>query len=412
MLGDDMDKKALELRRTAQVRSVRVCLFCPACAALFPDPHPPLAAAAAEMQVKAAEHAEKVLALKARRLHAAAPSAAVQAARAQLRETQRQVAAARAALAARHEECKAAQEQLRQLQEARKNRLVARADAQESAEKAAAALEARVRAETAKAQAAADAEAARATRELQEVAQNTGLLNRLTYCRLLTYQSSRVEVEAVLSERVRVQVVFTLSLDAATGKLSVDGSDVTLKQQAAAGAGAGAVDGESALAKAFFDEVLCSDAAGAPLSVQALAALESPADIPPALQRISGYTACLRRACTLLQGFAADGWSWAVGPSPSPAKGATVVATAPAAWGRSYQLALPLSALVSGDVAGLSAAALTVADGPDGPRVAVPGFVPRLHATLRSHAGMVDTVGAFPADLLRTTVEGVRTEAA
>ena len=294
---------------------------------------------------------------------------------------------------------------------------MARVDAQQGAEKAAAALEARVRAESARAQAAADEEAARTARDLHEVTQNTGLLNRLTYCRLLTYQSSRVEVEAVLSECVRVQVVFTLSLDARSGKLSVDGSDASLKYpQLAAGAGAGAsasaMDGESTLAKAFYDEVLCSDAADAPLSVQALAALESPADIPPALQRISGYTAYLRRACTLLQGFAADGWSWSVDASPSPSKGVAVLVAAPAAWGRRYPLAVPLRVLNSGAVAGGPAAALTVADGPGGTRVPVPGFLQRLHAALRSQQDTADTVGVFPTDLLRATVEGIHKEVA
>ena len=73
-------------------------------------------------------------------------------------------------------------------QEQKKNQLVAKVDAQESAEKLALIAEEKRRVESALAQAETDKETSRMQGELQETQQNTGLLNRLTYCRLVTYQ--------------------------------------------------------------------------------------------------------------------------------------------------------------------------------------------------------------------------------
>ena len=69
-------------------------------------------------------------------------------------------------------------------------------------------------------QAVADAETASLGSAVREAQQACALMNRLTYCRLLAYQSSRIDVEAVLSARVRVLVSFTLSLDPTTGKVN------------------------------------------------------------------------------------------------------------------------------------------------------------------------------------------------
>ena len=65
---------------------------------------------------------------------------------------------------------------------------MAKVDAQESAEKLALIAEEKRKVESALAQAETDKESARMQGELQEMQQNTGLLNRLTYCRLVTYQ--------------------------------------------------------------------------------------------------------------------------------------------------------------------------------------------------------------------------------
>ena len=80
------------------------------------------------------------------------------------------------------------QDELIARQEQKKNQLVAKVDAQESAEKLALIAEEKRKVESALAQAETDKETSRMQGELQEMQQNTGLLNRLTYCRLVTYQ--------------------------------------------------------------------------------------------------------------------------------------------------------------------------------------------------------------------------------
>ena len=80
------------------------------------------------------------------------------------------------------------QDELIARQEQKKNQLVAKVDAQESAEKLALIAEEKRKVESALAQAETDKETSRMQSELQEMQQNTGLLNRLTYCRLVTYQ--------------------------------------------------------------------------------------------------------------------------------------------------------------------------------------------------------------------------------
>jgi hypothetical protein len=103
-------------------------------------------------QVKAAERAHSAVALKARKLQAPAPSASLLAARARLRQVQLQVSSAREALMVKTDKCRVLQDQLGDLQEARKNRLVARVEARELGEKNSAEGEERRRVETAKAQ--------------------------------------------------------------------------------------------------------------------------------------------------------------------------------------------------------------------------------------------------------------------
>ena len=161
-------------------------------------------------------------------------------------------------------------------------------------------------------------------------------------------------------------------------QLKVDGAHVALKQlPAPATAPAANGEGEAAegaLAVAFFHEVLCGDMACAPLSVRALAALEAPADVPLVLQvrrallsphftehpsrvfphplsslllvqRVSGYVASFRRACSWLQCFERDGWAWAAHTDVDAATGtkaAAVVATPPAVSTRAVRLVVQL----------------------------------------------------------------------
>ena len=123
--------------------------------------------------------------------------------------------------------------------------------------------------------------------------QGVGLLNRLTYCRVLSYLSTVIELEAVLSSKLRVQLLFHLSTDKCTGKIVVDGTHVDLKY-----ADANPVssvtndistysDRETVLADMFFSDVMCSDTVHGPLSEEFLSLVLCPADIPLVMRRVS-----------------------------------------------------------------------------------------------------------------------------
>ena len=135
-----------------------------------------------------------------------------------------------------------------------------------------------------------------AKKELSNIKQNLGLLNRLTYCRVLTYQSNCIEIEAVLSTKLRVQILFYLSLDKRANKLIVDGAHVDLKYIDPSGLSGKTItfdpnnrenwDSDTMLANAYFLDVLCSDDVSGPLSEEVLSKVTHPSDIPSIMQKV------------------------------------------------------------------------------------------------------------------------------
>ena len=138
-----------------------------------------------------------------------------------------------------------------------------------------------------------------AKKELHNVKQSLGLLNRLTYCRVLSYQSTCIEIEAVLSSQLRIQIIFHLSLDESNGKLYVDGAHVDLKYLDPQGLTVKITntdkkkiqewDSDTMLANAYFSDVMCSDDVSGPLSEVMLSQVLCPADIPSVMQRVSTH---------------------------------------------------------------------------------------------------------------------------
>jgi hypothetical protein len=121
--------------------------------------------------------------------------------------------------------------------------------------------------------------------------QGVGLLNRLTYCRVLSYLSSVIELEAVLSPKLRVQLLFHLSNHGGAGKLIVDGTHVDLKYTDAGPVSTASRadtywDRETILANIFFSDVMCSETVEGPLSEGLLSLVLCPADIPAVMRRV------------------------------------------------------------------------------------------------------------------------------
>jgi hypothetical protein len=135
--------------------------------------------------------------------------------------------------------------------------------------------------------------------------QGVGLLNRLTYCRVLSYLSSVIELEAVLSPKLRVQLLFHLSSHGGAGKLIVDGTHVDLKYTDAGPVSTASKadtywDRETILANIFFSDVMCSETVQGPLSEGLLSLVLCPADIPAVMRRVRHCrTYCIKLSCSL-----------------------------------------------------------------------------------------------------------------
>ena len=124
-----------------------------------------------------------------------------------------------------------------------------------------------------------------AEKSLQGAKQAMGLLNRVTYCRVLRYQSTVIEIEAVLSSRLRVQLIFNLTADKNNGKLIVDGTHVDLKY-VDSGTRTPDIENETSLASAYFSDIMCSGEVQGPLSEGLLSGVACPSDIPATMMRV------------------------------------------------------------------------------------------------------------------------------
>jgi hypothetical protein len=329
--------------------------------------------------------------------------------RVQLKALQTQLKAAREQLDRSAEELRVLQKEIFVIQESKKDFMVSLVEQREAADRDSTILQEKERAEASLAEFKAAAEIQAAEKEYLAVKQGVGLLNRLTHCKVLSYQSTCIEVEAVLSPNLRVQVLFTLSMDKTNGVLSVDGTHVDLKYVTDSSPSGRIHNSETALASAYFTDILCSEKVQGPLSEGYLSLVAYPADIPAAMQRvsalsvvwccvvwhidtylstvdpclfysmlsisppmilnpmplndchllrashplsfyhmqISGFISAFRRSSTWLQCFSTRGWVWAM-------EGVNVTITAPTG----HVLTVPLRAVVCGDVQSVQEAAL------------------------------------------------------
>jgi ribosomal protein L30E len=157
--------------------------------------------------------------------------------------------------------------------------------------------------EEARKKAAADEAAARekAHKELQVVTaalmdmkQNIGLINRLSYCRVVEYTTSSIKVDVILAVNVSVKPSFRLqpSADSEEGALEVVGTEADLSVPSDFPR-----DREVLLASAFFSSILCSNESLGPLSERMLVRLGRPSDIPIVLHQVCSSLMVLQSIC-------------------------------------------------------------------------------------------------------------------
>jgi hypothetical protein len=251
----------------------------------------------------------------------------------QLRELQAQILSARSALEASREELFAVQEQVSTTLEDHKNRQVKLAEDTVGILNAAEEAKHRRKAERDAADERLSKELQSVKKEIHDLNQSIGVVNRMTYCRVLGYQSSGIKIEAALSPQLRATIDFRMSMTpsnsttSATTSTSITTSDDTATAAAATEVstattsktgttGVLVVDGtdvelhvtdahtpslplpfplpldsshcsrETLLANAFFSLILGSSEISGPLSEKVLANVEEPRQIPDVMRKV------------------------------------------------------------------------------------------------------------------------------
>jgi hypothetical protein len=138
-------------------------------------------------------------------------------------------------------------------------------------------------------QAASSGEAQRLKAQLMETELLIDIANKLTFCRITTFQSNCIKVTAMLSATVDVTLVFNMDrvVDPATGApaLAVQGIEVDLviaqdKRTPKV------VTAMNLFVSAYFASVMCSEPAAGCLSSSALDAVDEPCHIPPLIHKV------------------------------------------------------------------------------------------------------------------------------
>mmetsp|Transcript_72840 Transcript_72840/g.142871 ORF Transcript_72840/g.142871 Transcript_72840/m.142871 type:complete len:727 (+) Transcript_72840:861-3041(+) len=140
------------------------------------------------------------------------------------------------------------------------------------------------------------------------------IINKLTFCRVTTFQSSCVKITAMLSPTVDVTLVFNLDKESdgdSSVKLVVAGIEVDLVVVQDKNTPK-VVSAQNLFVSAYFASVMCADDCEGCLSSVTLNAVEEPYHIPPLLHKVNGAIADLRMILRKLPALNSDGWKFVV----------------------------------------------------------------------------------------------------
>ena len=216
---------------------------------------------------------------------------------------------------------------------------------------------------------------------LCETEQYVDIVNRLSYCSVLSYKSTGIVVEAQLS--AGLSCIISFNFENKNDKLTVSNMNVDLESKSD-------IDFFDNLANAYFADVLASDEVNGPLSNRVLDNVTKLSDIPSLLRQISGYISVLRRMKFWLDCFTVDKWTWSV-------NGNRIVVESP----DSSVLVIPLKIVASGNIAALSADCLQDKNG-----------TPINVSAMRSGLALIQKAcsapfGSFPSHPLKKLVQQI-----
>ena len=217
--------------------------------------------------------------------------------------------------------------------------------------------------------------------KLGETEQYIEIVNRLSYCSVLSYKSTGIVVEAQLSKGLTCIISF--NFDNKNDKLTVNNMNVDLESKEES-------DYFDSLANAYFADVLANDEVSGPLSNRVLDNITKPSDIPSLLRQVSGYISVLRRMKTWLECFTVDKWAWDI-------SGNRIVIECP----DSSKLIIPLKLVASGDIGALTPDCLQDKNG-----------APINIAAMRSSLALIKKqccapFGSFPSNPLKRAVKQI-----
>lgn len=142
------------------------------------------------------------------------------------------------------------------------------------------------------------------------------ILNKITYCRIITYKSDQIRVRVQLSKTVSLDIIFDLkfrmvpvisseknrrvsSAPSQQRSLCIDKVAVEPSFDTSASLGSYS-DSETMLAVAFYRDFLTCDARNGPVSAKYLSSLNKVSELSQCLQQVSGHVSTLRDVMTWL----------------------------------------------------------------------------------------------------------------
>eukprot|EP00602_Paraphysomonas_sp_CaronLab_P007566 CAMPEP_0185021994 /NCGR_PEP_ID=MMETSP1103-20130426/4696_1 /TAXON_ID=36769 /ORGANISM="Paraphysomonas bandaiensis, Strain Caron Lab Isolate" /LENGTH=1963 /DNA_ID=CAMNT_0027553841 /DNA_START=9 /DNA_END=5900 /DNA_ORIENTATION=+ len=152
-----------------------------------------------------------------------------------------------------------------------------------------------------------DEEVEKAEIDIEDIQSRIGVINNITWCRILSYKTSEISVRVFVTKDVTVDMTFYMGM--VDGHLSVTHFESTPSFAAHVAPTRNSMGEESfallqseetKLAAAYYVDFLSSSYRDGPLSDASLQLVNKPADIPKLLQQVSGYVGSFRTVLSWL----------------------------------------------------------------------------------------------------------------
>ena len=125
--------------------------------------------------------------------------------------------------------------------------------------------------------------------KLKDMIKTVGVINKLTYCQVVSYKCSEIVIETLLSQVTIIKLQFQMTNNACSSELAVENIHVDISYVGGVPSGERDLcmsERERLLAGLFFSRVMCCDATDGALSSRSLSQVAVPSDIPACLLKV------------------------------------------------------------------------------------------------------------------------------